>query len=217
MNTRGKQRGESVIGILVALVISVFSAIAMLTTYRTMVEISIPATRTAKREGQAATALITAQTELQQAGFGILDSETTPTLYLDPTENNRKVVWSFRETLGGSIRCAGLLIRASTPPVDGDGIYFLAPADCSAANDASVTFQSRLLATASVLFEPSAAEETRSYDLSQAVFVLAPGSNCGPYGVPGSRMSSQLLQLKDLGRDAVVFSHCLSNPLRVAP
>lgn len=209
MNTLRPQRGESLIGMMVGLALSLFTAVAMLSAYRTMVGVSVPATRTAKREGQAAAALLTAQMELQQAGFGIKDTDLGPTIYLD-TSDNKKLVWRFRETLDGQIKCAGLHIQASTPPAANDGIYFLLPEACGDADDATA-FEPRLLATAAVLFEPSSADEARSYDLSLAEFELSASPKCGPYGVPGFSDGSQLVQLKDTGNDAVVFSHCLSN------
>lgn len=218
---RRTQRGESLVGTMIGLALSLLTAVAMLIAYRTMVGVSVPATRTAKREGQAAAALLTAQTELQQAGFGIRDTDPGPSWHL--SESNKKLVWRFRQTLpAGPIMCAGLRLQASTPVSETDGIYFLLPQGCGDADDATA-FTPRLLATASVLFEPSTADtatttgESRSYDLSHAEFVLTAAANCGPYGVPGSSDSSQVVQLKDTradtnpANDIVVFSQCLSN------
>jgi hypothetical protein len=217
MNTRRKQRGDSMIGMIVGLALSIFTAIAMLSAYRTMVGISIPATRIAKREGQAATALLTAQTEVQQAGFGITADDAGVSVYVDsgdtPAEVNKKVVWRYRETLGGGIKCAGLLLRATAG--DNDGIYFLSPVDCGSADEGAAFPDLQSLATSSVLFEPDDSDESasyaRSYNLATSEFELIDSPKCGPYGVPGFHDGAKILQLKDTGTNAVVFSQCLSN------
>jgi hypothetical protein len=183
---------------MVGMVIGLLTVGAMLSSYKILVGTSVPATRTAMRESQATSAIIIAQLELQQAGFGLNPTEAAPKIQL--LNNDRRIVWAFRDAPGQPITCAGL-------ELDSDGIYLLATAPCSNANDGTALVKRRI-ATAAVLFEP-AAGEARSYSLSTAKFALSAKPGCGHYGVAGFGSASQLVELKDGTKR--VFAHCLSN------
>lgn len=211
MNARvQRQRGESLISMMIGLLLAILTIGAMLMTYRNMVAVSVPATRSAQRDGQATSALLSAQIELQQAGFGIRPPPADPGVNLVVLDAGRRIVWRYRDTVGAAtIRCAGL--RLQVLGLESDGIYFLDPVDCSSAAD-PVTFPtSRLLASAAVLFEPG--DENRAYNLSTSQFRLEPNQSCGPFGIPGQAANRTRVVMEDTSRDpdAVVFTYCLTN------
>lgn len=66
-----KQQGASLLSLMIGLVISSVAIIAMLNLYRSMTQNAVIALSDAKTNGQQATATLTAQMEVQGAGFGI--------------------------------------------------------------------------------------------------------------------------------------------------
>jgi hypothetical protein len=65
------QQGFNLISLMIGMVISLITVLAMLSLYRTLVGISVESASLAKVEGQKASGLLTAQIALQQAGFGL--------------------------------------------------------------------------------------------------------------------------------------------------
>ena len=66
-----RQQGATLISLLVGMLISLLTIAAMLATYKVAVEVSGSASRDAARDGQVASGILTAQLELQQAGYKI--------------------------------------------------------------------------------------------------------------------------------------------------
>ena len=124
--TRTRQRGQSLISMMIGLVISLITIAAMLTLYKTMVGVSNEASVAARRDGQISAGLLAAQIELQSAGFGV--ASTVPLderLYI--SNSGKQVAWLYND---GSSRCAGLW-------VDSKGLYRLPPkAGCANASTA---------------------------------------------------------------------------------
>lgn len=208
MNAQRGVRGESLVSMMVGVVIAVMTIGAMLTAYRAMVSVSLPATRAAVRDGQATSALLAAQIELQQAGFGIRSVEGGANIVL--SHGDQRIVWRFRDSVDATgMRCAGLDLRVDG--LDSDGIYYLDPVDCGSADDALAFPATRLLASAAVLF--SAEGEVRAWDIATARFRLATNQTCGPFGIAGTAANRTLVVLEDIARDpdALVFSYCLTN------
>jgi prepilin-type N-terminal cleavage/methylation domain-containing protein len=209
MNARRQyQHGFNLIELMVAMLLSILTVAAMLMTYRSMVAVSVPATRSAVRDGQATSALLAAQIELQQAGFGILPADAG--VNLDVTGGNR-IVWRYRATVGAAnpILCAGLRLQATGAATD--GIYYLNPVACNSAADALTFPTSRLLASAAVLFEPG--DESRRYNLSTARFRLEPNQSCGPFGIAGPAPNRTRVVMEDTAPnpDVAIFTYCLTN------
>lgn len=99
---RRQQAGFTLVSMMVGLVISLITIAAMLAVYRASATVSTSAAATSQREGQLASALLGAQIELQQAGFGLEAGEAG----LEIADN--QVVWRYRQALGGPLFCAGL-------------------------------------------------------------------------------------------------------------
>src|SRR5690606_20913815 len=102
------QRGMTLIGTLVGLLLSVLGVVAMLALYRTMVDVSTSSGQSAVRDSQLASALLGAQMELQAVGWRIEPGEAGDNLRL--AGDGRGVVWRFRHVEGGPLLCAGLRI-----------------------------------------------------------------------------------------------------------
>ncbi len=132
--TRRRQRGQSLISMMIGLVISLITIAAMLTLYKTMVGVSNEASVAARRDGQMAAGLLAAQMELQSAGFGV-DSTVPLDERLYISNSGKQVAWLYND---GSRRCAGLW-------VDGNGLYRLPPkAGCASASGATWSASERI-------------------------------------------------------------------------
>lgn len=204
--------GEGLISLMVGLGVSILAIGAMLSAYRATVAVSLPATRSATRDGQIASALMAAQIELQQAGFGVLASEGANLLV---TAAGDSIVWRYRRNQGdATFECAGLSIERSDPPDAGsDGLYWLPPVTCT--NPASVDPSGwgatpRLVASTAAFYAPS--EEERMYELSNARFRIEQPAVCGPFGQ--AAVNRALVVLEDSGRNPpeAIFEQCLTNP-----
>ncbi len=105
---RKQQRGQSLISMMVGLVISLITIAAMMTLYKTMVEVSSNASRSALRDGQVSAALLSAQMELQSAGFGVPVADGLNSK-LHVREAGKELVWRYKTELTASgYVCSGL-------------------------------------------------------------------------------------------------------------
>lgn len=198
--TARRQAGYSLISMMVGLVISLLTVGAMLAIYKIAIEVSGNASRSAQRDGQTASALLAAQIELQQAGFGI-DPGSAHVLAV--VDQGRQVVWRYNASQGMDYRCAGLRLAevaddpaiASTPAdagADRRGLYWLPDKPCTAADAElewgdSAAERPRLLASSAAFFAPldrqgnEQADEAGGFSLEGAVFVQQPGGACLPF------------------------------------
>lgn len=68
----GKQRGTSLIGLMVGVVLAMIGILAGVNLYENMIRTSVQTRSDAALEGQIASSMLTLQLELQSAGFGIV-------------------------------------------------------------------------------------------------------------------------------------------------
>lgn len=173
LRARRGQAGASLVSMMVGLVISLITIGAMLAVYRTAATVSTSAAATTQREGQLASALLGAQIELQQAGFGLEAGEAG--LELTPTE----VAWRYRRELGGPLFCAGLRIGTSGQGADTAATLFqLQEKDCPGALEAGAARPLIVLPPA-IAGDP--AQEAGHVDLPSLRFEQADDSACLPY------------------------------------
>lgn len=229
------QRGQSLIGMMVGLVISLLTIAAMLAIYKTSIGISTNASQTALRDGQVSAALLAAQIELQQAGYGI---EADAAEILSVSADGRQVIWRYRSEIGGPSTCAGLrLISGGAGEAvggrddDGDdaadprGLYWLPGKPCESLVAAStwtgsVQHRPKRLASPAAFYAPVDMQGTPLDDEDGAValtglrFVQVTGGACLPYqqqtdadDIPAR---SQRVALRDASSQDV-FSVCLPN------
>ena len=228
--SRAAQRGQSLIGMMVGLVISLLTIGAMLAVYKTSIGISSNASQTALRDGQVSAALLAAQIELQQAGYGI---EADADEILSVSANGKDVVWRYRSEIGGASQCAGLrLVATGATEVAGErvgaarrGLYWLPGKPCDALVPAStwsgsVEHRPKLLASPSAFYAPVDMQGTPLDDEDGAValtglrFVQVAGGACLPYlqqtDADEIPTRSQRVALRDASSQDV-FSVCLPN------
>ncbi len=117
---------------LIGMLIALLSIAALLSQYRLQVLTSINAMGVAQREGQLATALLTAGQLLQQAGYGIEDASANDSSLLSISDDKKQIIWRFKPDLTTN-KCMGLQL-------DNSGALFLLPETaCNAANEVSWT------------------------------------------------------------------------------
>lgn len=153
--TRRRQRGQSLISMMVGLVISLLTIAAMLVLYKNMIEASGNASRSALRDGQVASALLAAQIELQEAGFGI-PAEDTLASRLTISAEGKQIAWRFKHELNQADQCAGLrLVDTAADGAPARGFYRLPPKLCSSATAATWTdAEWQPVAAEAAFFEP---------------------------------------------------------------
>lgn len=223
-----RQRGQSLIGVMVGLLISLLTIAAMVAVYALMIDVSGNASRSAHRDGQLASALLTAQIEMQRAGFGVAPDETGVFAILD---NGRQVVWRYSLYPEAGEACAGLRIvddAASTAvPVtpadagaDRRGLYWLPAQACTSAetppawDSTGASAPRRLLSATGFFVQQDRSgnlftDEAGLRSLQNASF-QRDGECSLPYAQQAGLLDvSQRVSLK-VGSD-VVFSACLSN------
>jgi|GEM_PF-2833087 len=71
-NTKPRQRGMSLISLMIGMLISMIGILAGIILYQNMVKVSLKSRVDAAQDGQLATAMLSLQLELQAAGFGIV-------------------------------------------------------------------------------------------------------------------------------------------------
>jgi len=228
---RGRQGGQTLIGMMIGLLISLMTIAAMLAVYKVAVDVSGNASRTAVRDGQLALALLAAQVEMQQAGFGIDPPAAPPaaadTSVLHVSDDGRRVVWRYRPDATGADVCAGVEIQRAASQERPAGVYSLLPSACTGGAGAWTPGQSRLLATEAAFFVPvdrsgAPLAEGGVNLLANAVFRRVDGSagdGCGlPYAQAAAATSGQriLLRAGSGGASPTLFSVCLPNIAAVA-
>lgn len=149
------QRGQSLIAMMVGMVISLMTIAAMLVMYKNMIETTANASRSALRDGQVSAALLGAEMDLQEAGFGIAISESLDSRF-SLSDQGRQLRWRFKSALGQPDSCAGLRIIDAAGGTLPRGLYKMPPKSCSSA--ASVTWsdtQLQPVASDAAFFEPT--------------------------------------------------------------
>lgn len=198
--TKRKQQGVTLIGMMVGLVISLITIAAMLAVYKASIDISTNASRSAVRDGQISAALLAAQVELQQAGFGLPPGEEGVLLV---SEQGRQVLWRYSAYPLPGNRCAGLRlimddddVSIELPPNDVQsdrrGLYWLPDQACASLEPAptwgsGATERPRLLVSSAGFFVPldrqgrMLTDEVGSPTLTGLRFEQHEGSDCLPY------------------------------------
>ncbi|MGH8054930.1 MAG: PilW family protein [Stenotrophomonas sp.] len=150
VRVRRHQTGQSLISMMIGLVISLITISAMLVLYKTMIEVSANASRSALRDGQVSAALLAAQMDMQSAGFGVPAADALSSK-LGVRASGKEVVWRYKAQLTDTgFVCSGLRL------VDNEGLYRFTPKACSdvAAVDWSAN-ERELLAGSAAFFTPA--------------------------------------------------------------
>jgi len=204
---------------------------AMLVLYKNMIESTGNASRSALRDGQVASALLAAQIELQEAGFGIPAADTLGSR-LAISNDGKQIAWRFKQELGQADLCAGLrLVDAADSGTAVRGLYRLPPKLCGSAAAATwADTEWQPVAAEAAFFDPvqkdgsaftGAEREVGALTLRGAAegagyrFVAVPDA-CLPYQQQDTieRTGQRVILRQD--SDDVLFSVCLPN-LTVSP
>lgn len=205
--------GETLVGLMVGMALSLLTVAAMLALYQGMVVLARDTTNLAQRDGQVASAAMAAQVEMQQAGFGIEPGTPGSNLWL--ATDGSAVVWRFRPQLDDlRLACAGLRLVEEREGEEG-GLYFLPPVECTSADQAAVLPWGepgrplpRLLASTTA-FTQAHADEVGGFGLAGARFHQPAASACGTYGLPADATEHPAVQL--LIPRGELFTLCLPN------
>lgn len=218
---RQQQAGQSLISMLVGLVISLITIAAMMTLYKTMVEVSANASRSALRDGQVSAALLSAQIELQGAGFGVPAADSLNSkLYV--RDAGKELVWRYKaELTAAGYVCSGLRL------VDGEGLYRFTPKACSDAEVAAWNSNERHLLAGSAAFFTPAQKDGSAFAAGEeevGAMTLAPGyvfslkgqRQCLPYmqqdfSTTPTAAVGQQLALERSDASSHLFLACLPN------
>ncbi|MCY1421547.1 hypothetical protein D9M71_372050 [compost metagenome] len=131
---RRRQRGVTLISLLIGMLLSSLCILAMLGLYRNLVQTAVVATHDANQDGQIAAGLLTAQLKLQSAGFGMESGVNLddPSISLNGS-NQRALLWRYKDNLG--YQCRGLTDRPGTDDASGKALRILSllqAGNCSA-------------------------------------------------------------------------------------
>lgn len=221
MTTPYRQSGQSLISMMVGLVISLLTIAAMLVLYKNIIESSGNASRSALRDGQVASALLAAQSELQEAGFGIPMQDALDTR-LSVSSDGKQVSWRFKHELGQADQCAGLrLVDSDEEGAPARGLYRLAPKACSSVVGLSWSSNElQPVASEAAFFEPTRKDGTTYDGAEREIGALtlqggyafhAVADTCMPYQQQDTvEQAGQRITLRQ-SVDEVLFSVCLPN------
>lgn len=207
------QSGISLVSMLVGMLIALLSVTALLSQYRLQVHTSVNTIGVAQREGQLASALLTAGQLLQQAGYGIEDALVSNASVL--SVNEYRVVWHFKPDLIADA-CTGLQL-------DG-GLFLLPESPCSSASTVTWDDADRvpLVTAEAAMFVPLArdgqelTDEVRPAALDQAIFQRSTENCTLPYAqqsadATASPQISLVIPATGETPQQVLFTACLAN------
>lgn len=100
------QRGVSLIGLMVGLLLAMIGILAGMTLYKNIVQTSIQTRNDALQDGQLASAMLTLQLELQNAGYGITPGGPVAHV-LRP--NDTTLYWRY--SINNIVQCKGFQIQ----------------------------------------------------------------------------------------------------------
>ena len=104
------QRGTSLVGILIGMLISIISILSILALYKNLVHVSTDASNDASHDGQISTALMTTQLELQTAGYGI---EKAGQEHINTNDDGSEIRWRYLDS--GGYQCRAIQQQSPTP------------------------------------------------------------------------------------------------------
>lgn len=216
-----RQRGLTLIGMMVGLLISLLSLVSLLAVYKMAIGVSTNAVGARQRDGQISAALLAAQIELQQAGYGIVRSAGAADLETlvktrAPETGASQVVWRYRPDLATDT-CAGLLLDTAGSDA---GLYWLPQKACANAADATWTPSERQpLASSATLFVPQDRDGNQLAEAGAAALAGAQFQLDGTCSLPFAQQAfddddayplAQRLVLRG-GDGTALFTACLSN------
>ena len=153
---------------MIAMLISIMSVIAIFALYKNLIGVSVSATSDAQHDGHIATTILTAQLELQTAGYGI---ENAGGDHLNASADGTELRWRYLD--GGSYQCRALRETAVTTNIRRLAL-FEATTNCTATSALSGLQWQELAVLANI---------ERIEAMPDQIFSFSVGTtNCSPYG-----------------------------------
>lgn len=210
MNGYMRQAGQTLIGMMVGLLLSLMGIVAIFALYKAVGDVSVDATLSSQRDGQLVAGLLGAQAELQQAGWRI--EPGTPGSSVELRDGGRQVVWRFRQADGAPLSCAGLRLVDDVGQAQPRGLYLLPATACSGVDDAGLTWGVPGQPVPQMLLSEAAfhvgEDEAAVLPLELARFHLAQAP-CVPWRQGVATTEHTRLALDVAGQE--LFAVCLSN------
>ena len=105
-----QQKGLSLIGLMIGLLISVVCILGSLTLYKNLIQVATESKLDSNHDGQLASAMLVIQLGVQNAGFGIEPDATTPSILINnPEAGKTQLLWRFlKDGTIDEYECRGL-------------------------------------------------------------------------------------------------------------
>jgi hypothetical protein len=103
-----RQRGMSLIGLLIGLLISVLCILASLTLYKNLIQVATESKLDSNHDGQIASTMLIMQLEVQSAGYGIEGANFAHIVAQNDSEKSQ-LLWRFSPNSGTTFECRGFL------------------------------------------------------------------------------------------------------------
>lgn len=162
-------KGATIISLMIAMLVSIMSVVAILALYKNLVGVSVNATSDAQHDGHIATAILTAQLELQTAGYGI---ENAGSEHLNANAAGTELRWRYLD--GGNYQCRALRETAVSDNVRRLAL-FEATANCTADSALSGLQWQELTVLANIERVEAMPDQIFTFSVSTA--------KCSPYGI----------------------------------
>lgn len=191
MSPMCKQRGLSLISLMVGLFISMLCILAGLTLYKSTVAISTEARISTQLDGQITSALLTLQLELQNAAFG-MTGDSVSQVVVTQYGNDQVLAWRYKD--GADYICRGVKESASGSAPTFRTLSLVTADGCTELVDLS-TLNWSPTDTTVIGRWPVIGDELVAYIAANTnLFTLgAPAfTNCSPYGALASAEHLQL-------------------------
>lgn len=198
-----RQKGLSLIGLLIGLLISVLCILGSLTLYKNLIQVATESKLDSNHDGQLASAMLIVQLEVQSAGFGIDTPAADSIIRYQPSSNEIQLLWRYSSDGGTTFECRGLVEEEDT--TDGvfrvlklvkvesgcDGATLLSDLTWETANPLAVLGRWRVVDDGSdtgVGLDGYITTNGTMFD-----FELTPNFTCNPYGANPSASDAHLL------------------------
>ncbi|AYC31433.1 hypothetical protein D3880_03075 [Pseudomonas cavernae] len=214
-----RQGGVSLISLMVGMLLSSLCVLAMLALYKNLVQTAVVATQDANQDGQLTSGLLTAQLELQSAGFGI-DSASPPNLLKTTLAfagvNQPALLWRYLD--GAGYQCRGLIDRGASDPHSGKPVRLLSLLQVAGGCSAGAGLSGLNWAVRSDLAKLAVPAAQQAAPQPLVTFDIA-SLNCAPFGIGAADRHPQVTlsapssaQLAGAGGIAPLsYSICLPN------
>ena len=179
-----RQQGATLISLMIGMLISIVSALGILSLYKNLVTVSINATADASHDGQIATALMTVQLELQNAGYGIKNADSA---HLNASTAGDEIRWRFLDN--GKYQCRAIkeiAIDANTRALN----LLEAATNCTATSDLSALQWAPVTTLTKIHRQEPMNAQIFNFAISTA--------SCSPYGI-GKAEKHLLAIIKAIG------------------